>query len=105
MTDNNKLVYLVIMTLKPVPREAYLRDGAKENAYTQSLMEQGVITSFYVTPDHRDYWISFAVESEQALQETLQAFPFYPYFDYQVRPVMDMVAAVADGLTDPNLDS
>ncbi|ARN76069.1 muconolactone Delta-isomerase [Oceanicoccus sagamiensis] len=97
-------MFIVTMTLKPVPHDVYMKRGKAENEYTQSLMASGVISQFYVTENHRHYWIVFDVESEQVLEKKLQGFPLYSYFEYKFEKVIDMVAAVAGGLTDPNLE-
>ena len=92
--------YLIEMSLKPIPKEVYLEKGAAENAYAKKLMDDGIITSFHVSEDHKSYWINFLVDNEESLTRTLQGFPFYPYFDYKVNSVIDMIAAVKTGLTD-----
>ncbi|WP_101760454.1 muconolactone Delta-isomerase family protein [Oceanicoccus sp. KOV_DT_Chl] len=98
------MLFMLTMSLRPVPKEEYLAKGRLENEYTQQLMAQGIIQQFHVTQDHRQYWIVFSVDSEDMLITTLNKFPFYPYFDFQYHPVTDMVAAVADGMVDPNLE-
>ncbi len=97
-------MFIVTMTLKPVPREVYMEKGKAENDYAQALMASGVISQFYVTENHKHYWIVFDVETEPMLEEKLRGFPFYSYFDYSIEKVIDMVAAVAGGMTDPNLE-
>ena len=97
-------MYIVTMTLKPVPNDVYMAKGKAENDYAQSLMASGVIRQFYVTENHKSYWIAFDVDSEKSLLHNLEGFPLYAYFDYEFHKVIDMVAAVAGGLTDPNLE-
>ena len=98
------MIFIVTMTLKPVPKDVYLAQGKAENDYAQRLMDAGTIAQFYVTQDHKNYWIIFSVADEQTLLTTLKGFPFYAYFEYSYHQVIDMVAAVAAGMTDPNLE-
>jgi len=95
--------YIVEMTLKPIPPDVYQNKGHAEIQYTQEQMEAGILKDLMVTEDHKRYWLSFAVDSEQEFLDTLRGFPLYDYFDYSYHKVLDMKVQAAAGLTDPNL--
>ena len=103
-TQTNRQNFVVEMTLQPVPEDAYQKLGRAEMEYTQVQMEAGKLAQLLVTTDHRRYWMVFAVADEAELRAVLEGFPLHAFFNYQINPVIDMVAATADGLTDPNLD-
>ena len=101
---DNKKNFVVEMTLKAVPPETYQLLGRAEVEYTQQQVACGKLTQLLVTEDHRRYWMVFSVSTEQELSSVLEGFPLYQFFDYKYHQVMDMVAASAAGLTDPNLN-
>jgi muconolactone delta-isomerase len=101
MSEQN---FVVEMNLQPVPEDAYKQLGRAETEYTQEQMAAGKLTQLLVTNDHRHYWMIFAVDDVAELHTILERFPLHRFFDYVIHPVMDMVAASAAGLTDPNLD-
>lgn len=100
---DKKKHFVVEMTLQAIPPETYQQLGHAEVKYTQQQMANGKLTQLLVTQDHRRYWMVFSVSGEQELTSVLQGFPLYQFFDYNYHQVMDMVAASAAGLTDPNL--
>ena len=96
--------FVVEMQLHPVPSEAYKEHGRAEMEYTQEQMANGKLAQLLVTKNHRKYWLVFAVADDAELKQVLEGFPLHAYFEYTVHPVIDMVAASAAGVTDPNLD-
>jgi muconolactone delta-isomerase len=96
--------FVVVMNLQAIPEDAYKELGRAETEYTQEQMAAGKLTQLLVTNDHRHYWMVFAVADAAELSSVLEGFPLHRFFDYVIHPVMDMVAASAAGLTDPNLD-
>jgi muconolactone delta-isomerase len=101
MSEQN---FVVEMSLGEVPPDAYQELGRAEMEYTQAQMEAGKLTQLLVTNDHKKYWLVFAVKDEHELKSVLEGFPLHKYFDYSINPVLDMVAASAAGVTDPNLE-
>jgi muconolactone delta-isomerase len=101
MSEQN---FVVEMSLAKVPGDKYQELGRAEMEYTQQQMEAGKLTQLLVTTDHKRYWLVFAVSDEEELRSVLEGFPLHRYFDYTVHSVLDMVAASAAGVTDPNLD-
>ena len=95
---------VVEKTLQPVTPEAYKEKGRAEMEYTQKQMAAGKLTQLLVTSDHRRYWMVFAVADEAELCSIPEGFPLHVFFDYKINPVVDIVAASAAGVTDPNLD-
>ena len=95
--------FVVEMKLEKIPADAYQKLGRAEMEYTQAQMEAGKLTQLLVTTDHKRYWMVFAVEDKDELMSVLQGFPLHAYFDYTINPVLDMVAASTQGVTDPNL--
>jgi muconolactone delta-isomerase len=100
----DKKNFVVEMTLQAVPPETYQKLGRAEVEYTQQQMASGNLTQLWVTEDHRRYWMVLSVSCEQELNSVLQGFPLYQFFDYSYHQVIDMVAASAAGLMDPNLN-
>jgi muconolactone delta-isomerase len=96
--------FVIEMSLTPVPADVYQESGRAEMEYTQEQMAAGNLTQLLVTEDHRKYWMVFSVSDETELRSVLEGFPLYRFFDYTVHAVVDMVAASAAGLTDPNLN-
>ncbi|MGI9308452.1 MAG: muconolactone Delta-isomerase family protein [Gammaproteobacteria bacterium] len=96
--------FVVEMSLGTVPPDAYQELGHAEMEYTQEQMAAGKLTQLLVTKDHKRYWMVFAVRDEGELRAVLEGFPLHRFFDYSIHPVVDMVAASAAGVTDPNLD-
>ena len=96
--------FVVEMTLRPVPPEAYKEKGRAEMEYTQEQMVRGKLTQLLTTNDHRRYWMVYAVDSQDELQDILNGFPLHDFFEYTIHPVTDIVAAAERGVTDPNLD-
>ena len=100
MQDQN---FVVEMTLGKIPPEVYQKLGKAETEYTQAQMAAGKLTQLLVTGDHKRYWLIFDVADKDELLDVLQGFPLHDYFDYTIHPCLDMVAASARGVTDPNL--
>lgn len=96
--------YMVEMTLKPIPEDVYQARGQAEMDYTKEQMDKGILKDLMVTENHKQYWLSFCVDSEQDFLDCLKGFPLYDYFDYRYHKVLDMKVQSAAGLTDPNLN-
>jgi len=101
MSEQN---FVIEMSLRDIPADVYQELGRAEMEYTQQQMAAGKLTQLLVTSDHKRYWLVFAVSDEQELKTVLEGFPLYRFFDYKINSVLDMVAATAAGVTDPNLD-
>ncbi len=92
-------LFQMIMTLKPVPKEVVMQKGQAEDAYAQKQIAEGKIQNFFVSEDHKHYWITFAVKDEAELNVIVRGFPLHDYFDYSVVKVMDIAALVKSGVT------
>jgi len=102
MTEQN---FVVEMSLGTIPSDVYQEHGRAEMEYTQDQMAAGKLTQLLVTKDHKRYWMVFAVTDENELLSILEGFPLHSYFESDIHPVADMVAASASGVTDSNLES
>lgn len=63
-----------------------------EQAHIKDLMEQGVMETGYLAADRSRAWMIVRGESREHIQQTMTAFPFYPFMELELAPLADIIA-------------
>jgi muconolactone delta-isomerase len=87
-------LYFVDLEVGEVPKDFYQENGKKEIAYTRELIHSGKIKHLLVSKNRRHSMITFAVDSEDELNNLINGFPLKPYFTINSREVIDLAEMV-----------
>ncbi len=63
---------------------------AAEQDHVQELREQGILQAIYVSSDRSSVWIVMQSEAQEQVEESLKAFPLYPYMQAEITPLVKM---------------
>ena len=82
--------WMVRATVPREQREAIAHLIPAEVTRARELKEQGILEASYRAADQSYSWLVLQGESEEFLQRTLESLPFYPYFQLERTPLLDL---------------
>lgn len=81
--------FMLTATWKQPPNEEIMALVPAEEARVRELEQQGIQESLYLAADQSAVWGIWNCASQDALQETLQTLPLYPFLNIDVAPLAD----------------
>ena len=76
--------FLTTSTLKAPPTAEVQALMPAELAKVKELTEQGLVSAFYIAADRSGAWMVWNVDSQAALEETLNTLPLHPYLNSEI---------------------
>lgn len=76
--------YMVEVYLPEVIDNNFINLIPKQRDKINELMQIGVILAYSLSFDRARLWITMLGESEKAVEDTLQTFPLFSYFQYDI---------------------
>jgi muconolactone delta-isomerase len=89
--------FMITLTFDPNRRAEVERGLPAEQARVRELQQQGVLDALYVpaadgAPD--SVWVVLNGDSRQAVQDTLESLPLYPYMQAELTPLRPLNLSV-----------
>ena len=80
--------YMVDVILPGVLTEEFVSLIPRQRAHVDTLMNEGIITSYALSKDRSRLWITLGAESNEGVLKILHGFPMIRFFTFEVRELM-----------------
>jgi len=80
--------YMVEVELPTDLTEEFLALIPRQRAHVDSLMNEGIITSYALAKDRSRLWITMDAKTDQEVQNVMRSFPMVRFFSFEIRELM-----------------
>lgn len=79
---------MVVMTFPAVFTEDFVKLIPQQRAQIVELLTEGKLASFSLNANRTQAWMVVRARTEEEVDELLESFPMYDYFEYEVEPLV-----------------
>jgi hypothetical protein len=86
--------FMAIIALPPDPPEEFFSLIPAQRAYVNQMIRKGVITSYSLSLDRSQLWVTLRAHSEEEVVEVVAKFPLIRWMEIEIQPLMFRETAV-----------
>lgn len=78
------LQYMININLPEILEEDFIALIPEQRAHIDTLMSEGIVTSYSLSLDRSQLWVTMVGDSEKRVEKVLRSFPIADYIGYEI---------------------